>query len=96
MHKNKSEKLPTLRDQDIVSSDISTGKRILHRGKLTTVGIALGIATLAVGCKGSDGKSAYDSTDVVVADTITDYAGIPTTIHTDNTGDASGPGTDSD
>lgn len=96
MSKSRSEKLPTLVDKDIVSHNVARNRRLLSRGKLTTVGIALSMATIAIGCKPGDAKHSYDTSDVSLADTSTDASNIPATIHTDNTGDASGPGTDQD
>ena len=68
MNNNEEKNLPTLVDQDIVSTNSTPGKAFLTAGKLTTVALALSIATFAGSCKKSDTKQGSDADISTTAD----------------------------
>lgn len=72
MSKNKTKNLPTLVDADIVSTNSSPRQAFLTAGKLTTVALALSIATFAGSCKKSDTKAGSDADITTTADTGSD------------------------
>lgn len=71
MNENESKNLPTLVDSDIVSTNSTSRRGFLSAGKLTTVALALSIATMAGSCKKSDTKKSTDADITTSADTGT-------------------------